>query len=314
MGVDVSIFRDALPYRGFRSGDWELLSRVMVEVRLEPGEVLFREGEEGDGFYLIRCGHVTIRRRVKDDETGPERIQRLAVLDSGQICGEMALLDGDRRSAEAATEDGAALFHLTGRAYADLKARHPATALRLQDLMAATLCSRLRAANNSSRIGGIPMPIDTSVFRDALPYRDFKPDDWKNLGGALVEVKVGKGHSLFREGDPGDGMYFIRSGHVRILRRVQVEGRSETQEQLLTVLDAGGIFGEMALIDGDNRSADAVPEEGAVLYHLRGPAYDILKREHPVTALRLQDLLVVTLCSRLRAANKSFEIIKFWLT
>ncbi len=314
MAVDVSVFKDAMPYRGFRSGDWDILSRILVEVRLEPGGVLFREGEDGDGFYLVRSGHLTIQRRVRDYEEGPERIQRLAVLDSGQLCGEMALLDGDRRSAEAATDEGAALYHLTGRAYADLKQKHPATALRLQDLMAATLCSRLRAANVSSRIGGIQMPIDVSVFRDALPYRSFKSDDWKFLGNALVEVKPEAGSPLFREGDPGDGMYFIRSGHVKILRRVQVEGRPETQDQLLTVLDAGGLFGEMALIDGDTRSADAVPEEGAVLYHLRGSSYEILKREHPVTALRLQDILVVTLCARLRAANKSFEIIKFWLT
>jgi len=40
----------------------------------------------------------------------------------------------------------------------------------------------------------------------------------------------------------------------------------------------------------------------------------MLKEKGPATALNLQDLVVVTLCSRLRTANKNFEIIKFWLT
>jgi CRP-like cAMP-binding protein len=92
------------------------------------------------------------------------------------------------------------------------------------------------------------------------------------------------------------------------------EGKKESQEQLLTLLTAGSIFGEMALVDGAPRSADAIAEEDTVLYHLPQVSYEKLEVDHPATALRIQDMLVVTLCSRIRAANRSFEIIRFWCT
>ena len=158
------------------------------------------------------------------------------------------------------------------------------------------------------------MAVDMSVFQDALPYRSFKADDWKVLSEAFELKGIPAGGVVFNEEDPGDGFYLIRSGHVKISRQVIQEGRSGKQEQLLTVLSAGHLFGEMALIEGDTRSADAVTDEGAVLYHLSGARYRLLKKDVPNTALRLQDLLVVTLCSRIRAANKHFEIIQFWLT
>jgi CRP-like cAMP-binding protein len=82
----------------------------------------------------------------------------------------------------------------------------------------------------------------------------------------------------------------------------------------LTVLTAGNIFGEMALVDGAPRSADAIAEDDAVLFHLSQADYEKLEKEQPGIAMRIQDLLVVTLSSRIRAANRSFEIIRFWCT
>jgi CRP-like cAMP-binding protein len=158
------------------------------------------------------------------------------------------------------------------------------------------------------------MAVDLSIFQDALPYRSFREEDWGALSIAFREVVVPPGTVIFREGDSGDGFYLVRSGHVKILRRVAVEGREGLQEQLLAVLDAGQLFGEMALVEKYARSADAVSDEGAVLYHLSGDDFELLKTAAPSTALHLQDILVVTLCGRLRAANKNFEIIKFWLS
>lgn len=158
------------------------------------------------------------------------------------------------------------------------------------------------------------MSVDLSVFQDAAPYKGFKEADWKVLAGLLKEVRVADGRPVFKEGDEGDGFFWIRSGKVKISRQVTPEGRKEKQEQILTVLTAGNIFGEMALVDGAPRSADAVVEGDAVLYHLPHAAYEVLQKEHPGTALRIQDMLVVTLSSRIRAANRSFEIIRFWCT
>ena len=158
------------------------------------------------------------------------------------------------------------------------------------------------------------MAVDLSVFQSAAPYRGFKDQDWKVLSELLKEVRASSGKTVFKENDQGDGFYWIRSGKIKISRRVVPEGKKESQEQLLTLLTAGSIFGEMALIDGAPRSADAIAEEGTVLYHLPQESYEKMEVDHPATALRIQDMLVVTLCSRIRAANRSFEIIRFWCT
>ena len=158
------------------------------------------------------------------------------------------------------------------------------------------------------------MAVDLSVFKDAAPYRGLREADWKTLSELLKEVPLSTGQPVFKEKDPGDGFYFIRSGKVKISKQVIPEGKKKPQEHLLTVLTAGQIFGEMALVDGEPRSADAVSENEAMLFFLSHTAYEELKREQPATALRIQDILVTTLSSRIREANRAFETIRFWCT
>ncbi len=158
------------------------------------------------------------------------------------------------------------------------------------------------------------MAVDLSVFKTAAPYRGFQEQDWVILADRLREVRPNIGQMVFREKEPGDGFYFIRAGKVKISKQVVPEGKKTPQEMLLAVLTAGNLFGEMALIDGTPRSADAIVEENAILFYLSLEEYEKLQREHPGTALRIQDILVNTLCSRIREANRSFELIRFWCT
>lgn len=158
------------------------------------------------------------------------------------------------------------------------------------------------------------MPVDLNVFKGAMPYRGFRDEDWKALAEVLTETKASAGSRIFKENDLGDGFYWVRSGKVKISRQVQPEGKKTTQEQLLTFLTAGQIFGEMALVDKAPRSADATAENDTVLFYLSEAAYEGLQSQHPSTALRIQDVLVATLCARIREANRSFELIRFWCT
>lgn len=158
------------------------------------------------------------------------------------------------------------------------------------------------------------MSVDLSIFKGALPYRGFRDEDWAALSAALTETQFAAGTRIFRENDPGDGFFWVRSGKVKISRQVMPEGKKTAQEQLLTFLTAGQVFGEMALVDKAPRSADAIAEADTTLFYLSEAAYEALEKEHPATALRIQDVIVMTLCSRIREANRSFELIRFWCT
>jgi CRP/FNR family transcriptional regulator, cyclic AMP receptor protein len=100
---------------------------------------------------------------------------------------------------------------------------------------------------------------------------------------------------IFHEGDPGDACYIVREGSARVTRE-HPDGRAIT----LATLGPGAIFGELAMLDGERRSASVETTEDTELVAL--PASDMRKliREHPEMA----EKLVVALTRRLREANE----------
>ena len=67
--------------------------------------------------------------------------------------------------------------------------------------------------------------------------------------------KFKQGEFIFREGNAGKDMYIIRNGRVRICKQIN------DQTVQLSTLERNDFFGEMALLTGEGRSADAVAEE-----------------------------------------------------
>jgi hypothetical protein len=79
----------------------------------------------------------------------------------------------------------------------------------------------------------------------------------EQLANIATEEAHKLGEFVFHEGSPGDGLYLILSGKVRISREVAGMG-----EEALAILKAGETFGEMSIIDGSPRSADARVQGG----------------------------------------------------
>jgi CRP/FNR family transcriptional regulator len=100
---------------------------------------------------------------------------------------------------------------------------------------------------------------------------------------------------VFHEGDPGNACYIISTGSCRVTRE-HSDGRAIT----LATLGPGAIFGELAMFDGETRSASVETTEDTELLAL--PANDVraLIRQHP----EMGEKLVVALTRRLRAANE----------
>jgi CRP-like cAMP-binding protein len=74
--------------------------------KFQPGEVVFREGEQGHTMFVLRAGHVRITKQVRGGE------RTYAVLGPGEFFGEMAVLSGRRRSASATAVDVVTLLEL----------------------------------------------------------------------------------------------------------------------------------------------------------------------------------------------------------
>ena len=100
---------------------------------------------------------------------------------------------------------------------------------------------------------------------------------------------------LFRQGDKGDAMYLIESGRVRISIRAE-----DKQEVTLAELAQGDFFGEMAIIDGRQRSADAHVIEDASFAILSREAFLAFVRTNPDVALEM----LAALTDRLRRTDE----------
>src|SRR5262249_49179669 len=111
----------------------------------------------------------------------------------------------------------------------------------------------------------------------------------------LESVDRKAGALLFRAGDKGDAMYVVERGTVRIFVRAK-----DGHEVTLTELGRGEFFGEMALVDGQPRSADAQVAEDARLAVLSREHFLPFVRSNPNVALEM----VTALANRLRHTDE----------
>ena len=106
------------------------------------------------------------------------------------------------------------------------------------------------------------------------------------LRNLLSDKIVPRNTRLFRQGEKGDAMYLIESGRVRISIH-----DDEKQELTLAELAQGDFFGEMSIIDGRQRSADAQVIEDARLAILSRDAFLSFVRTNPDVALKMLSAL-----------------------
>ncbi len=111
---------------------------VAVPRGFRAGEVVFREGDDSDTCYVVRSGHA---RAVREHADG--RQITLATFGPGDIFGELAMFDDERRSATVEAIDELAVLGIPGIDMRALLSRHPDIAVKL----VIALGRRLRAAN-----------------------------------------------------------------------------------------------------------------------------------------------------------------------
>ncbi|WP_336812066.1 Crp/Fnr family transcriptional regulator [Bosea sp. MMO-172] len=122
-------------------------------------------------------------------------------------------------------------------------------------------------------------------------FAGFERDALEKIAAVCRQRHLAAREVLFLKGDPGDGLYAIRRGLIRI-GTVDDLG----QQMTINVLGGGDVFGEITLLDGRSRTADAVAMEDTHTFFLpRQDFLSLLKREPPI-ALHLIELL----CARLR--------------
>jgi CRP/FNR family transcriptional regulator len=119
-------------------GDLERISQVAVPRSFEPGQIVFREGDASDTCYVVRAGHVRAIRTHGDGRT-----ITLATFGPGDIFGELAMFEDERRSATVQAVEGTTVVGVLGPDMRRLMGEHPEIATRL----VVALGRRLREMN-----------------------------------------------------------------------------------------------------------------------------------------------------------------------
>jgi len=113
--------------------------------------------------------------------------------------------------------------------------------------------------------------------------------------------KVPQWFALVKQGDQGNGMYFILQGELRA--RVMV-GEKET---ILATFGPGDFFGDMSLFDHGPRSADVIANADSTVLKMSDVAFERLTREAPALATPFLQATAQTLAARIRADNKRLD-------
>ena len=113
------------------------------------------------------------------------------------------------------------------------------------------------------------------------------------------------GERIFARGDAGDELYLIRRGAVRILLPLGTE-----EAHHLATFGRGSFFGEMAFLDQDPRSADAIAHTDTDLFALSRKSFDAFAEEHKKVANNLLEGLARTLAIRLRYTDAELRALQ----
>ena len=215
-----------------------VLAKVTVR-RPAPGEAVVRQGEVGDSVFVVAAGSLKVRV-TRRDGTGAE----VATLGEGDFFGEFGLfLEGRRQATVVADAEDTELLEVR---HADLEAvarRHPRVREVLEDFY------RRRA-------------VDTALASSQL-FGGLR-DDARDALARMVSVERHRaGSTVLQEGDDGEGLYLVRSGHLKVETRGLADGPVALAE-----LWPGDFFGEISLLSEVPITADVVATEPTELLKL----------------------------------------------
>lgn len=144
--------------------------------------------------------------------------------------------------------------------------------------------------------------MDTSLIKQAAIFSDLDDDELARIAEICTEQQFKFGQTIFNEGDPGNRLFIIAEGEVRISRDVPGSG-----EEALAVLKKGACFGEMAVFDRSERSTDAIANTDSTLITIARNDFEMLIDFDRDLAYKVLWRVVRLLSDRLRVTNENLR-------
>ncbi len=139
------------------------------------------------------------------------------------------------------------------------------------------------------------------LLTESTLLRGIPEEELRKIESFIRLAAYHRGRAIFRKGDPGRGMMMVVSG------RVKISSPTGGNEAFFGVMSPGDVFGEIALLDGGPRTADAVALEDTELLVLDRRDFLPLIQRHPGAFLSLLEVL----CARIRSDTEMVEDFLF---
>ncbi len=231
---------------------------------LNKGVGLFAEKTAGDRMYFIIRGEIALSIAGKS----------LDVAKSGEVLGEMSIITGSARTATAIAKSDCMLIAMAAAEFQEALSRQPEFALMLMHMM----LSRLRLTLSILRMrGGLAAaPASAAAMSGCVLNGKLL----NNIAGALGQSAVTqfpKGRIIIVEGATGVSMYAILQGAVAI----SIQGKP------VEAAGAGGVFGEMTLIDSGPRAASVTATSDCKLLTINRESFMRLVKSNPLFGIEM---------------------------
>lgn len=235
----------------FRSLEQEQVQEVldaMFERKVQTGDVIIHQGDDGDYFYVIQSGTYNIY--VNTDQENEKFVGKYE--NSGSF-GELALMYNQPRAATIKAASEGSLWAMSRQVFRKIVLKG----------------AFKKRKEYETLLEGVPMLQSLNSF------------EIMNLCDALMPKSYKDGDIIIKQGEEGDGMYFVENGIVRI-----VMTNESGEEKELLKLSQGQYFGELALVTHKPRAASAYAVGTVKLAfldvlafeRLLGPCMNIMKR------------------------------------
>ncbi|HYU31127.1 MAG TPA: cyclic nucleotide-binding domain-containing protein [Thermoanaerobaculia bacterium] len=302
------------PWAHFSDEQIFSLTHAVGEEVHDAGDLVFAHRSQGCDLYLLESGEINLQRT-----TGYGTFVIGSVL-PGELFGEPGFVTRHEHGADAVATLPCQVLRLDADALEPLLEGAPDLGVQLFWTLWHSLARKLRATNEQLksffsaevtpesflRLRKQPSGVAASIkVEENDKIRLFREQgisrkELITLAAFSKEKRFAAGASLFQEGDAGSEMYVILEGRALISKFIPGAG-----EEALAILERGDFFGEMALIDGEPRSADARAYSGplTVLALDQSTVHEVLSMD-PEAAMEFLQLLCRLIASRLREIDE----------
>ncbi len=292
-------------FRHFSDAQLVQLAQIGRRETFAHAAVLGREGHEERDVCIVTAG------RLQESRHTPIGTQLLAQPGLGELVGEISYLDGRPRHATVVGVDAGTVLRLPAAELDQLVRGNRELGVALLWSFWHSLAAKIRSANgamtdlitpglgpgrSSPGRPGERVHLDQAAKVDVLREQGLSAAELRLLATYSQEERFRPDALIFAEGEHGEKLYIVVEGQVRISRRLQGMG-----EEALTILGRGDVFGEMALIDDQPRSADArAHTAGATVFTIDSRRLEEVLEMDPDAAHQFLGLLCQILCRRIR--------------